>query len=251
MNYIDVALKSSAQINEKPFAVNGYFSEFLLNSSAEKFGIYLMTLNGSLYLCESNAESVPKKLLPNTSLRELSRKLCEGVFFFENPPFYFYLLCDEPLTPHALILLNNTNDNKGMWQTMSFFYKMLFLYRREIIRASEYDVVVLADEIPAVIKGNAQETARFAGMSPDDFSREQKTMKKIESPFLLPCEEAYGKKIGPGKIVCDNEIAEKAAFIKKHAESLQRDIDRDSPYFAELSTIYGMASKIIEILEVN
>ncbi len=250
MNYIEIALKSSANLAERPFEINANFAEMLLSSGAGKIGIYLRTLNGGLSLCESNNEAVPKNLVPNISLKELSKKDFEGLFYFENPPYKFYLLGDKPLNPYALILSEIPVDNRGMWQTMSFFYKMIFLYRREAVKSENFDVIVMHEEKFSIIKGKERDFSFFENLSAEESSRVLESMTKIESRFLLPSENVWGwNKVNKAEEAGEEGIREKAAFIRKHAESVLSDMGRNSPYFTELSSISKTASKIIDSFE--
>ncbi|MBN1620638.1 hypothetical protein JW890_07935 [candidate division WOR-3 bacterium] len=252
MNYIEIALKSSANLAEKPFEINANFAEMLLSSGAEKIGIYLRTLSGGLSLCESNTEAVPKNLVPNISLKELSKKDFEGLFYFENPPYKFYILGDKPLNPYALILSENPVDNRGMWQTISLFYKMIFFYRREAVKSEHFDVIVAFDEKLSIIKGEEPDLSFFRNLSAEELPRILESMTQIKSRFLLPSENVWGRnKVSIGNETGAEGIREKAAFIRKHAESVLSDMGRSSPYFTELSSISKTASKIIALFENN
>ncbi|MBN1149715.1 hypothetical protein JXA84_00655 [candidate division WOR-3 bacterium] len=223
---------------------NTHFSKILSTVSSDKFGVYLRTLNNTLVLCKTNTDEIPKELTPSESLTELSSKICEGVYFFEKQPLCFFLLGDKPNSPSALILLDKKTEDKSMLQTMSFFYQVLYLLRREKITSMDYDIIFSGKDPPFFLKGDKGKTARV-----QEFLKENKKSEKIESVFLLPEEEIYGIKKRNESFSGKIDVVEKISFIKKHAESLQREFDRGSPYFTELSTISGMASRIIESLE--
>ncbi len=226
-------------------------NDLLIRNSFEKIGIYFRSISPTLLLFKSNIPNIPKKIIPTDSLEKYAKKYCDGVFLMNKDPYFFYLLGENFSNLSGVVLLNSMSEDKTFWGTLSIILRLYTEIRIEKIKASIDANIICWDEKIYPVKGKI--SYNLKNIKQEDIDKRiifheglKITLKELKIPLSLPGELFYYFQTEEKKSKGFLDINDSLMRIKKYADSLKNDIDRESPYFAEISTISELTSRLLE-----
>lgn len=226
-------------------------NDLLIGNGFEEIGIYFRSISPTLLLFKSNISNIPKKIIPTDSLDKYAEKYCDGVFLMNRDPYYFYLLGEDFLNLSGVVILNSKSEDKIFWGTLSIILRLYTEIRIEKIKASIDANIICWDEKIYPVKGKL--SYNLKNVRQEDIDKRiifhegfKITLEELKIPLSLPGEVFYYFQPEEKKSKGLLDINDSLIRIKKYADSLKNDIDRDSPYFAEISTISELTSRLLE-----
>jgi len=226
-------------------------NDLLIENGFNEIGIYFRSISPTLFLFKSNISDIPKKIIPTDSLDKYAEKFYDGIFLMNREPYFFYLLGKDLMNISGVVILNSMFNDKIFWETLSIILRLYTEIRIEKIKASIEENIICWDENIYAVKGRISYELKNIRQEDIDkriiFHKDHKIiLKKLKLPLLLPGEAFYYFQSEGKKNQGLMEINDSLMQIKKYADSLKNDIGRESPYFAEISTISKLSSRLLE-----
>lgn len=228
--------------------------DILHQKQIDKVGLYLRSFGDKLYLVENEFNQLPAEIEPTANLNQYAREYSDNIYIMERGNYHFYLCGDSKQNIDALIVTVNFYDQVNFWESFStllFFYNLI---RKEKLKSESKNPLVYVDRKAVLIRG---ELTGFSQNVDPGLIKQGKInidgdvyiSEPYDSKWKLPGELIY-KLIKQSSISNSKlNLYESLLQIKKYGEILSNDLDKDSVYSTEISTINRLLKRIIEDIE--
>lgn len=228
----------------------------LHQNQINKVGLYLRSFQDKLYLAETEFDHLPSEIEPTVNLNEFAHDYSEGIFTMEKGNYHFYLFGLSKQHLNSLMVTDKFYDQINFWTATSavlFFYNLI---RQEKLKSESKNPLVYVDKKCILISG---EISGFPlNINPDEIKRGSVNIDNVsyfcepyQSPWKLPGELIYSLNRQNSSNGSKLDLYESLLQIKKYGDILSNDLDKDSVYSTEISTINRLLKRIIDDLDKN
>ncbi|KQC12719.1 MAG: hypothetical protein APR63_02010 [Desulfuromonas sp. SDB] len=228
--------------------------DILHQNQINKVGLYLRSFGDKLYLVENEFNQLPAEIEPTSNLSQYTRDYSDNIYIMERGNYHFYLCGNSKKNIDALIVTANFYNQVIFWEsfsTMLFFYNLI---RKEKLKSESKNPLVYVDKKTVLISGEL--TGFPQNVDPGQIKQGKINIdddtyicESYDSKWKLPGELIY-KLIKQGSINNSKlNLYESLLQIKKYGQILSNDLDKDSVYSTEISTINRLLKRIIEDIE--